>query len=151
MSILFGSRDLRYWPADLGLFVLRVIGGASLAVAHGWSKLYPDGPPEQLVSGIEQRLGLPEPHLFAWGVAIVETVGGALMAIGLLTRPAAFAVAVNMGVAAFVWHAPDTFAEREPALLYFAIATAVFLAGPGRISADRILLGSPQPPVAPRR
>ena len=149
--LLFGSRDLGHWPADLGIFIARAIGGASLAIAHGWSKLYPDGPPEQLVAGIEQRVGLPEPQLLAWAVGLVETVGGALLAIGLLTRPAALAVAINMGVATFVFHAPDPFAERELALLFFTIALTVFLTGPGRISVDRLLLGSPAPAGPPPR
>jgi putative oxidoreductase len=62
-----------------------------------------------------------------------------MLAAGLLTRPAALAIAVNMAVAAFLAHAADPFRTREPALLFLALA-AVFLArGGGPFSIDRLL------------
>jgi len=42
-----------------------------------------------------------------WLVALTEFVGGTLLAIGLLTRPAALAVFIFMMVAAFSTHLPN--------------------------------------------
>lgn len=120
---------------DLGLFSLRVFAGSALALAHGIGKLPPSA---GFVGGVE-GMGFPAPTLFAWAAALAESVGGLLMAIGLLTRPAAFFVLVNMLVASFLMQAGDPFLERELALLYAAVAFLYMLAGPGRISVDALL------------
>ena len=139
--ILFAHR-VGGGAADLGLLVLRVFAGASLAIAHGWGKVYPSGPSEGFV-GMIGGLGLPEPELLAWLSGLTELVGGALLAVGLLTRPAALAVAVNMAVAGLWFHQVqgDPYSARELALFYLAAAFCLLLTGPGRISLDRALGG----------
>lgn len=149
----FESRDLGYWRADLGLFVVRAFAGIAMALGHGWGKLVhegPIGPTEGFVKYIGS-MGLPMPEVLAWGAGLAELVGGALMAIGLLTRPAALAVAGTMAVAAFKVHASDPLwgasPSKEFALLYLSVAVLVFLAGPGRISFDRVIAGDPEPAI----
>lgn len=149
----FDSRDLGYWRADLGLFVARAFAGIAMALGHGWGKLVHEGsigPSQGFVQAIE-GMGFPMPLVFAWAAGLSELVGGALMAIGLLTRPAALAVAGTMAVAAFKVHANDPLwgapPSKEFALLFLSIAVMVFLAGPGRISFDRVIAGDPEPPI----
>ncbi len=44
-------------------------------------------------------IGIPAPEVFGPLVAVVETVGGLLVILGLLTRPAALALLVDISVA----------------------------------------------------
>jgi putative oxidoreductase len=121
------------WNTDLGLVVLRVVAGISLALLHGWGKM---PPPEQFVGMIR---GMGMPGIMAWLVAFAEFFGGLLIAVGFLARPAALVLIIQFVVVVLVAHAPDPIARRELGLLYLAISTVVFLAGPGRFSVDGIL------------
>lgn len=149
----FDSRDLGYWRADLGLFIVRAFAGIALALGHGWDKLFHDGPlgPTAGFVGAVEGLGFPMPTAFAWGAALSELVGGAFLAIGLLSRPAALAIACTMAVAAFRMHASDplwgAMPSKEFPLLFLSIALLIFFAGPGRISVDRVIAGDPEPPI----
>jgi putative oxidoreductase len=76
---------------------LRVVA-ACVFIAHGTQKLfgYPGHPPH-----------MPVMPTTLFGVAgVIETVGGALMLAGLLTRPVAFVLAGEMAVAYFTQHWP---------------------------------------------
>lgn len=128
-----GSSDDR--AGEVGLLVLRVFAGLSLALAHGWMKLPPS---EQFIDGVG-NLGFPVPGAFAWAATLAEFAGGILLALGLFTRPAAFFVLFTMGVAAFGQHLRDPFSVKEMALLYGAIALMYLLKGAGRLSVDALL------------
>src|SRR5688500_19525649 len=104
--------------AHVGLLVLRAFAGLSLALAHGRTKL---PPPEKLVQGVES-MGFPMPHFFAWCAALAEFGGGILLALGLLTRPAAAMILFTMGVAAFRVHAADPYQVKELAFMYGTVA-----------------------------
>ena len=126
------SRDA---PADLGLTVLRIAAGLSLALGHGVRKLPPS-------SGFIERvgeMGFPAPELFAWGATAAELGGGLLLALGLLTRPAALLIALNMLVVTLLAHAGDPFGDRELGLLFGVIAFAFVFLGAGRYSLDALL------------
>ena len=43
-----------------------------------------------------------------WFAGVLELVGGALLALGLLTRPVAFVLSGQMAVAYFIAHAPQS-------------------------------------------
>lgn len=120
---------------DVGLLVLRVFTGLALAFAHGVNKLPPSG---RFVAGVVE-MGFPAPMLFAWASAFAEFGGGLLLALGLLTRPAAILIAINMMVAAFVRQAGDPFKEVELAYLYLAVALLYVATGPGKLSLDAVL------------
>ena len=90
-----------------------------------------------------QNLGL-EPGLF-WAALVggVEFFGGLLLVLGLLTRPAALAVAILMAVAVFTVHLPKGFfwtsGGYEYPLFWGLIALAIAFKGGARLSLDRAL------------
>src|SRR6202022_1281163 len=109
---------------DLGLLLLRIVAGIILA-AHGYPKLFggPGKRPPQLLAramgpnypaAVERRgpgfvvalekMGSPNPRAAATASGLAELVGGVALAAGFLTRPAALAVAFNMGVATYKAH-----------------------------------------------
>jgi putative oxidoreductase len=55
--------------------------------------------PAELGPGRFARIGLPAPGVLAPFVGTVEIVGGALILLGLLTRPAAAVLLINISVA----------------------------------------------------
>jgi putative oxidoreductase len=117
---------------DIGALILRVFAGLALALAHGIGKM----PPSEQFIRVVAEMGFPSPEAFAWAAGIAELAGGLLLAIGLLTRPAAIVIAITMLVAAILGEAGNPFVERERALLFGVIAIYFVLAGPGRYSVD---------------
>jgi putative oxidoreductase len=119
---------LSRWQPQL-LAVLRIVT-ALLFLAHGTSKLLnwpvafpmPEMPPLIMVAGI------------------LELVTGALMALGLFTRPAAFIASGEMAVAYFMGHAFKGFWPManggEGAILFCFIFLYIAAAGPGAWSID---------------
>lgn len=120
---------------DIGLVLVRVGFGLSLALAHGLGKL---SHPDQFVNGLTQG-GFPAPALLAWIAILSEFAGGLLLALGLFARPAAAFVIGTLGVAAFHVHGADPYQKKELALAYVVIGLAVLIAGPGRFSLDALL------------
>lgn len=135
--LLLSSGSLEHPAAHLALAFLRVTAGVSLALAHGFDKL----PPPAGLVGAVRGVGFPAPEAFAWCAGLAEAVGGLLLAAGFLTRPAALAVAITMGVALFGVHGGDPWAKQELAALYGVAALTVVFAGPGRLSVDALLRG----------
>lgn len=133
--VAFGTAGVECPVGDAGLTLLRVFAGLSLALAHGLGKVPPS---DKFVEGVAE-MGFPAAGLFAWAAALAELAGGALVALGLATRPAAAMAAFTMVVAGFVRHAPDPYAKKEMAFLYLAIMTAFVLVGGGRLSLDAIV------------
>jgi putative oxidoreductase len=136
-ELLFGGDATTSRAGDAGLLILRVFAGLALALAHGMGKI----PPQDGFVGMLGGLGIPAPHLAAWLSGIAEFGGGILLALGLLTRPAALLIVINLAVALVFAHAGDTFAERELPLLFFFIALAYLFKGAGRFSIDAMIRG----------
>jgi putative oxidoreductase len=134
--------------ADLGLLVLRLVAGLSLAM-HGYAKLHEHK--DMFWSGI-YSMGKPislAPGFFGWA-AIAAELGGIALAIGLFTRLSAFLILCVMGVAVFKVHAKDAYQVKELAAVYGAVAIAFLLAGPGRISLDALLFARKKEPAEPQ-
>jgi putative oxidoreductase len=87
----------------------------------------------------ETSLGMSPGVAFALLAGLVEFFGGLALVLGLLTRPAALAVAVFMGVALSV-HLPNGFFWTEGGyeypLMWGLITLAVLLRGGDRYSLD---------------
>ena len=133
--LLFGGEGAGSALADVGLLLLRVFAGLTMAVAHGWKKVAdPSGIIENAAG-----LGFPMPALFGWAAALSEFLGGLLLAVGLLTRPSALLIAVTMAVAGFLRHASDPFQKKELAFVYLAVAICFVLTGSGRYGVDPLI------------
>ena len=116
--------------APLMLGVLRIMSGL-LFLAHGTQKFL--GFPEGKMAGM--GLALDNPGAYA---GIIELVAGALIALGLFTRPAAFIASGTMAAAYFIGHAPQNFWPvnnmGDAAILYCFVFLYFVFAGPGRLS-----------------
>ena len=121
------------------LSILRIMTGL-LFLEHGTQKFLAFPPGERAGSG----LMLDNVAAYA---GIVELVAGILIAIGFLTRPAAFLASGTMAVAYFYAHAPQNFFPvnnmGDTAILYCFVFLYFVFAGPGPISVDAKLRGSP--------
>ena len=73
----------------------------------------------------------------------IELIGGALIAVGLLTRPMAFLCSGLMAVAYFYGHAGNGFWPKvnggEPAVLYCWLFLYIAAAGPGAWALDNVI------------
>ena len=78
-----------------------------------------------------------------WIGGVLELIGGALLVLGLFTRPVAFVLAGEMAVAYFQFHAPQGFwpiaNQGQPAVLYCFIWLFFSAAGGGAWSLDALL------------
>ena len=121
--------------ANVGLLILRVFLGAAL-LTHGWGKMF--GDLGGFIDGVAQ-MGFPAPTVMGFLAAFAESIGAILLAVGLLTRPAAFLIAATMAGAALKIHAGQGFAAQEAAWLYFVPALFFLLKGAGKWSLDALL------------
>src|SRR5262245_2693470 len=121
---------------DWGLLLLRLGFAGLLIYLHGFARLgrafnyAVHGQTWTFVSLVE-RLGFPFPGAFAVISAMSESMGALLVGLGVLTRPAALFVVVNMAVAT-ASEASKGDPWELPAL-YLLPALVVLVAGPGRL------------------
>ncbi|MEX3313610.1 DoxX family protein [Sulfitobacter sp. PS-8MA] len=104
-----------------------------------------------LCYGSEKILGFPAgrtPEIFSmsWNAGLIELVTGALIALGLFTRPAAFLASGTMAAAYFIAHAPRSFFpsinDGAGAILFCFVFLYLLFAGPGPWSVDAIRRGN---------
>lgn len=133
--LLFGGAVIESIRANVGLAILRVFVGLSMALGHGLGKI----PPSERFVAITGDLGFPVPEFFAWMAALSEFGGGLLLALGLLTRPGAFFIWFTMLVAAFFQHAADPFSTKEMAFLYLVITGMFVVIGSGKYGVDPLI------------
>lgn len=132
MSALITQLNALWAPRLLS--VLRIVT-AFLFVQHGTAKFL----------GVPHVAFFDELNLFSLiGVAgVLELVGGVLLLLGLLTRPAAFILSGEMAFAYFIGHAPKglfpILNNGEPAILFCFIFLYLVAAGGGAWSLDRRL------------
>ncbi|MFC7537621.1 DoxX family protein [Sphingomonas sp. GCM10030256] len=112
------------------LSILRIIT-ALLFLQHGTSKIL--GFPMSTAS-------FPPPWTQFWVAGMMELIGGALLLIGLFSRPVALLLAGEMAIAYWMVHAPDNFFPAlnggEAAILFCFIFLYIVFAGPGPWSVD---------------
>ena len=120
-----------------GLLVLRLVVGTILLV-HGLDKLGDLSAAEQFFAA----QSIPAPGAMAPIVGATETLGGALLIVGLATPPVAAALTIDMLVALFTTHIDQGFFVAdggfEYALLLAGANLTLALAGPGRYSIDAV-------------
>jgi putative oxidoreductase len=113
------------------LSILRIVAGLAF-LQHGTMKYFN-------IPANDMFTDLPVMSIFGIG-GILELVGGALIVVGLFTRPVAFVLSGMMAVAYFMFHAPSGFFpalnQGEAALLYCFIFLYLACAGGGAWSVD---------------
>lgn len=142
-SSAFDEPDRRvqwHGGVDLGLLVLRIALGG-MFVVHGLDKMFgwfTDFGGMGAIESLLRGYGYTEPTILAWVLAVGETLGGALLVLGLFTPAAAgmvLAVLANTIAVKGDWNVFLGGVELE--LVYAAIAFALLFTGPGRASIDR--------------
>ncbi|WP_084211231.1 DoxX family protein [Pseudonocardia acaciae] len=140
--------------ADLGLLVVRLVLGV-IFMGHGAQKMFGSfGGPG--LGGFDAFLagnGYQQTSMLATVTAATELVGGAFVLIGLLTPLAAAGLLAIMINAIWLKLGAGLFGTRggpgyELELALAGMATALTLAGAGRIALDRILPGFRRPLVS---
>ncbi len=123
----------RYAPNMLS--ILRIMAGL-LFLAHGTQKFL-SFPPGKM-AGMGWTFSHPGHY-----AGVIEIVAGALIALGLFTRPAAFLASGTMAAAYFISHAPQNFWPvnnmGDAAILYCFVFLYFVFAGPGPLSLDERL------------
>jgi putative oxidoreductase len=117
--------------APFFLSVLRVVAGL-IFLAHGTQKLI----------GFPATERTTEMFSLSWWAGAIELVTGALLVIGLFTRPAAFLASGTMAFAYWLAHAPrDVYPVNnggDAAILYCFVFLYIVFAGGGPVSVDRL-------------
>jgi putative oxidoreductase len=123
------------------LLVVRLYWGWQIS-QNGWAKLHNISH----VTEFFASLGLPAPGPTAIFVSSTELVVGILLAVGLLSRIAAFALTFDMIVAYITadrvallsfFSDPGKFYNADPYTFLFA-ALLILIFGPGRLSVDTL-------------
>jgi putative oxidoreductase len=131
---------IRKFPVevDIALLLVRLVVGTAF-MHHGYGKIQHPMTwmgPQSTYPGIFQALS-----------AISEFIGGAALALGFLSRIAAFGIICNMSVAVHLhmFKLGDPFVNAtgggsyELALIYLVIAVLFLFAGPGKFSLDQLI------------
>ncbi|MBV0925992.1 DoxX family protein [Halomicroarcula limicola] len=112
----------------------------------GVGKVFAVGPKAMGISGFAGflgGLGVPLPAVAAWGVGLLELLGGVLLVAGLAVRITSALVAIDMLVATVLVHLPNGYPAAgsgiELTLTLALIAVALALSGPGALSVERAL------------
>lgn len=123
----------------LGLLVLRI--GIGLAfILHGFPKLFMGGA-VGLAKGLAAT-GIPGGIIGAYLAGMAEFVGGIMLILGLVTRPAAVVMAFNMLVAlTFHLNKGDSFIAYSHALESGIVFIALLISGAGKFSLDNLFWG----------
>lgn len=129
--------NLSFLPrsTSLGLLILRVGLGLSMALLHGQAKLLNFS---ATAAKFPALFGLPSNVNLGLAV-FAEVVCSALLVIGFLTRFAALTLSITMAVAFFMVHQGALTGENsgELALIYLLGYLTLLFAGAGRYSVDR--------------
>jgi putative oxidoreductase len=117
------------------LSILRIVVGL-LFLEHGTAKFLHFPPVAMFAQS-------PPGFSVLWFSGVLELVGGALIALGLFTRPVAFLLSGEMAIAYWMVHAPQSpfplVSQGEGAVLYCFVFLYFAATGGGPWSADAAL------------
>ena len=130
-------------PYDLGLLILRLVLGVTLAL-HGFNKFFGGGRIPGTARWFES-IGMKPGKFHATVAATTEVSAGLGLAAGLLTPIPAAGFVSLMLVAAWTVHRPNGFfivkEGWEYNLVLAVSAVAVATIGPGKLSLDYLIFG----------
>ena len=124
---------------NLGILLLRatigiIFFGIGAGKVFGWFGL----PGLEMTLQFYANMGIPAP--LAYLSMFTEFIGGILLIVGLLTRPAAFAIMINMLVATILTLPMGFFTAAAQPLSLMVSAVTILLTGPMAYSVDYLLL-----------
>jgi putative oxidoreductase len=126
---MIDPKSLSNWT-PYALAVLRIVVGL-IFLEHGTQKLLGFPPGER---------AFVDAMTLSWWAGVFELILGALIALGLFTRVAAFIASGEMAFAYWIAHAPQNFFPvnngGDAAILYCFVFLFLVFAGPGRWSID---------------
>ncbi|WP_096391372.1 DoxX family protein [Halopenitus persicus] len=145
MAETVSRRDSPEAASQLSLIFLRLALGIPMLVG-GVGKVFGIGPkplgPEGF-AGFLASLSVPFPSIAAWGVGLLELVGGILLLAGLAVRITSALIAIDMLVATVLYHLPNGYPATsggiELTLALALLAVALVLSGPGSLSLEYVL------------
>jgi putative oxidoreductase len=139
--IIPGLAGLYRRLAPLSYAFTRVVF-AVIIIPSGYEKVFQGGV-HRIAAGNVLKVGVEPPLLWAWAVGSLEFFGVILLALGLFTRPVAFALAIQMAVITFRIQFENGFfwttRGYEFALLLTLACVAYLIGGGGRYSLDRVI------------
>lgn len=120
--------------ADKALAGLRIVSGL-MFMQHGTQKIFGFPAPARGPFELFSQMGVG---------GVLELVGGAMIVLGLFTRPVAFVMSGMMAVAYFQFHALSggvfpMVNQGELAALYCWVFLYLAFAGPGAWAVDQVL------------
>lgn len=124
---------------DLGLLLIRLGFGLGFFWFHGLPKLTGGAERLERTGAAMESLGITfMPHWWGLAAGIAEGIGGLLIAIGLLFRPAALAI---MGVMIVATTNHFVTGQGTPAHAFKNawLFAGLFFVGPGRYSIDHLI------------
>ena len=136
------------WP-ELGRFYESIapysyalirFGVGAIIMYHGFAKLF-RGLAPAVANGFAS-MGFPIPEVLAYGLGVLQLLGGAALAVGLLTRPIALLFAIEM-IFSVIFHYRNGYTFAAPGggyefpLVMLLLYVAIFFRGAGRCSFDK--------------
>jgi len=125
------NQELQTIWAPRMLSVLRIMA-ALIFFAHGTDKIL----------GFPDTGRTPDAFTLGWIAGMIELFAGALLVLGLFTRPVAFLASGQMAAAYFIAHAPQSFYPGmnggDAAILFCFVFLYLVFAGPGPWSLDAL-------------
>ncbi len=121
------------WLEDYAYTILRV-GGGLIFVPFGYAKLFGGG--FEGAVKFFTKIGLEPAAALVTYVGIVEIFGGLAVAVGLLTRPIAGLMTINMLVVTFYVYGGMAWGRIAFPLLWALVMFVIFIRGGQRHSVD---------------
>jgi putative oxidoreductase len=125
--------------ADLGLLIGRV-GIGAIFIVFGWQKLSGGQAAWTHLGHAMANFGIAfMPNVWGLLAALSEFIGGILLVLGFLFRPAALLILLNMiaaTVTIFRQHPHNFVAYSRPGEMLFILIVFLFV-GPGKFSIDK--------------
>lgn len=116
--------------------LLRIVAGAAL-ITHGWGKIQDP----TAMSGFLESMGFWPGAFWSFMVAIAESIGGLLIAIGLFTRPAALMNLISMTV--IIWFhwifKEEGYGGAEKAILWWVMLFYFVVHGGQHYAVDKVM------------
>ena len=117
---------------------LRITLGGEFIYVHGWPKLAGGLAKWKAIGGAMRHVGISFwPAFWGFMAAFSESIGVALLMIGLFFRPSCLLLVITMTVAALSDYHAHGLGEASHALELGLVFAALIFIGPGKYSVDQ--------------